>query len=144
MLPDLIVTNQAGNSVSVFPNQGDRGFGSSVEMGVGRLPVAAIAADFDGDGRYDLAIGGDGVLVANNTSVGHAARADGNGDGRISAADLVTLARQLDSGPGSRVEDLRRRDPSATTGVDANGDGRVDTLDAAATIFRLFRDTGAT
>jgi photosystem II stability/assembly factor-like uncharacterized protein len=61
-IPDILVTNQAGNgSVTVIRSAAPgvygapQGFGSSV-AGVNQLPVAVVAADFNGDGNVDLAV----------------------------------------------------------------------------------------
>jgi hypothetical protein len=58
---DLAVTNSGteqapGNSVSVFFGKGDGGFGSPKEFTVGEMPFSITAADFNGDGKIDLAI----------------------------------------------------------------------------------------
>lgn len=138
LLPEIVVTNEASDSISVLPNSGSRTFATAVAIDVGLRPASALGADFDGDGRYDLATAGGGIWVATNSTPSHVRRADGNGDGRVTAADLVTLARQLGGATRRRVEDIRRRDPSATAGVDANGDGHIDGLDASAAAAHLF------
>jgi hypothetical protein len=122
------------------------------------MPITATVADFDDDGRYDVATGNSDPS-ANNLSVlsnclrdpdcagadvfpGVAAlRGDGNGDAIVSAADLVAVAHEVGDADGKRVEDIARpKSPGfqASAGVDANGDGRVDRQDRTAVTRRLF------
>jgi len=60
-------------------------------------------------------------------------RGDCNGDGRIDAADLATLAAELHDGP---IPEAATEAPNgavtASWGCDANGDGVIDTRDVSA------------
>jgi len=134
--PDLLVANQTSNSVSVIRNAGGRTFDAHVDFAPGLRPTRVAAADFDGDGRYDIGSGGSGAWILTNSTGVPAARSDGNGDARVTAADLTALQRA--SMQGHRVEDSRRDAAALTTGVDANGDGRLDSFDVPLTVSRIF------
>lgn len=71
---DLVTANRAASTVSVL--QGDRahpgGFLPHLEVGAGTGSRDAVAADFDADGRLDLATGNEymaGVTVLTNTTL---------------------------------------------------------------------------
>ncbi len=53
--PDIITANEFGNSVSVLPNQGSRGFGTAIESATGTQPEAVVVADLNGDSKLDVA-----------------------------------------------------------------------------------------
>jgi hypothetical protein len=57
--PDIAVTNWWGatNDISVLLNNGNGTFGSEVRYPIGDLPAGIAAADLDGDGDRDLAVG---------------------------------------------------------------------------------------
>jgi hypothetical protein len=55
-LPDVIVTLQLAGTFAVAVNGGSRSLSLPVPFLVGTRPAGSIGADFDGDGRYDLAI----------------------------------------------------------------------------------------
>src|SRR4051812_22296640 len=59
--PDLAVAGftgvQGDGSVSVLLGNGSGGFGSPVSFTVGQGPSSIVAADFNGDGKTDLAVG---------------------------------------------------------------------------------------
>jgi hypothetical protein len=69
-----------------------------------------------------------------------AKRGDGNGDGVVSAADLVAVVREVFDGDGEQIEDVARGGFVAGRGVDANGDGRVDMQDGGAVAHRIFAE----
>ena len=63
--------------------------------------------------------GGSGAWVLTNTAGAAVQRSDGNGDGRVTVADLTALQRGRAF--GGRVEDIRRDTVTLSAGVDANG-----------------------
>lgn len=159
LLMDL-VTFRAGqdNAVGVLRSDGQgRFFPLGAAVKTSRMPVEVVAADFNGDGRYDAATANNQAL-ANNVSVltncigqpgcsaavGPAAvYGEANGDGRISAADLVAIGIEAMDNDGAYVENVSRPNPPlgnfpATKGVDANGDGHVDGSDRRAAARRIF------
>jgi hypothetical protein len=109
--PDLAVANRRSNDVTVLLGDGAGGFtaapGSPVE--VGGQPFSLVTADFNGDGRPDLA-------VANNTSKDVSVLL-GDGVGRFSA------------GPGSPVRVAGF--PDGVTPADLDGDGKADLVVSA-------------
>ena len=57
--PDVVVTNAASNSITLYKNLSTPGniqFGSKVEIATARLPSNIKIADLDGDGKPDLAV----------------------------------------------------------------------------------------
>lgn len=108
----------------------------------GRNPGAAAAADFNGDGLYD-------VLSVNAFQAKNAAllfsdlepsvrRGDGNQDGRVSAADLLTVTALLPSYNRRDIEELRRSGKVDTLNLDGDGDGLLTTVDATGTAGHIF------
>jgi hypothetical protein len=74
---DLAVANADsanGNTVSILLGRSDGTFAPKVDYATGAAPYAVIAADFNGDGKLDLA-----VAEPNNNTVSILL---GNGDGR--------------------------------------------------------------
>ena len=72
-LPDLIVAdgvdaagNAGDNAISALLGAGDGTFSSNVELSVGTNPRSLVSADFNGDGRLDVATANSG---SNNVSV---------------------------------------------------------------------------
>lgn len=159
-LADLAVVVNTANQVTLFYDQGnppgDRRFRSRPADNVSRQPINVTVADFNDDGRYDIATGNKDAS-ANNVSVltncireqecsslagVTALRGDGNDDTILSAADLVAVSLEVADADGKRVEDIARPEAAgfqAAPGVDANGDGRVDRQDRTAVVTRLFR-----
>jgi len=125
-VPDLAVANYAGSgagTVSVLLGKGDGTFRAPVNYAVGTYPVAIVAADFNGDGKLDLAtvdneIGttskvwmllgsGDGtfqpaVSTATGTVGGYPAYVDLNHDGKLDliVADEYSSAMAVMMGNG--------------------------------------------
>jgi hypothetical protein len=54
--------------------------------------------------------------------------------------DLTFLLRECGDGDGSRVESVPHGAVASVAGVDANGDGYVDFIDAGAMVTRIFRE----
>jgi hypothetical protein len=146
LVPDLVVPLHADtHAVLPFFNLGSvRQFSPQATVPVSRSQGATtiVGADFDGDGRYDVASANDwaagSVSVLTNITATPVVRGDGNGDGKATAADLVAVARKLRDGAATRVEQVHRGSYQAWPGADANGDGLVTAQDAWALAHRLF------
>ena len=134
--PDIVVADQVGNAVTITPMRDNRAFGAPVPYALGLRPTTISSADFDGDGRYDLAVHGNGNWIVTNQAATPPPRGDGNGDGSRSAADLVALARSRHLGEPRPVENAAAT--GTTSGIDANGDGQIDKFDVAALCAKLF------
>ena len=142
-IPDLVVADQAKNSVYVARSRGAARLFALASSGVSRQPIAVSAGDFDGDGRYD--VGAVTIFVASmailsNDSVTSIVRGDGNNDAVVSAADTIALARDLADGGVRRAEDVGRGAFAGSPGLDSNGDGSADRLDTLALVQRLFHE----
>jgi hypothetical protein len=110
--PDLAVANYSGHTVSVLLNSTSAGaatpsFAAQQTFATGGSAVELVAADFNGDGRPDLAVGNKGsaaVSVLLNTTAANAGSA-------------TFAARQTFAIEGS---------PAEMVAADFNGDGRPD------------------
>ena len=101
---DLVVANYDSNTVSVLRNNGNGTFAAKVDYATGAYPSSVTTADFNGDGRPDLA-------VANNISSDNTVSVLlGNSDG--------TFAAKVDYSTGFY--------PKFATAGDFNGDGKPD------------------
>ncbi len=113
--PDLVVMSSSGNGLSVFRNAGGFRFDEVPSVAVGS-PADVGLADFDGDGRLDVATlrtgGATARVLLNGTVAALATDRDGNG-------------RPDDCDPR-----LRR--------ADANADGRLDISDSVFILSYLF------
>jgi hypothetical protein len=149
-LVDIVGAYQVLNSVQIFPAttvnaQMLTEFVSRQVANVSRMPLDIVAADFNGDGSYDVAtangdLNASNLSVVTNALVSDVLRGDGNGDGKVTAADVTMLVREIADGDGDQVEDIVLRNPQSQRGVDANGDGRVDRQDVLAHVVRIFRE----
>lgn len=79
--PDLAVTNQVSNDVSILLGDGNGTFGSSFLFQVGASPYALVAGKFNADNNVDLAVANSG---ANTVSI-----LLGNGNGTFAAPTTV-------------------------------------------------------
>lgn len=150
--PDIAVTNQYSNTISVFMNNGNGTFAPKVDYYTGALPLSITSADFNGDGHPDLATvnaqdntvsvfinNGNGtfatgVIYATGVYPSSITTADFNGDGHPDLAvanqngDSVSVL--LNNGNGTFAS---KSDYAAATGAalsittaDLNGDGKTD------------------
>jgi hypothetical protein len=99
---DLVVVNQASNTMSVLLGNGDGTFGPKTDYATGTTPVGVAVGDFNGDGKLDVAVAN---LGTKSISV-----LLGNGDGTFLPKTDVLLPLT----------------PYALTVADFNGDGKVD------------------
>lgn len=115
-IPDLAAPDSATGVVAVFLGKGDGTFQPAkfASTGTGSMPLALAAADFNADGKLDLA-----VALGNQGAV---AILLGNGDGTFQPPRLVTTA-------GSALYH-----PVALTVGDFNHDGRLDIATANNTL----------
>ncbi len=121
--PDVATANQNSSSVSVLLNDGAGAFGAPIETDVDDNVYSIAAADFDGDGNADLAVGGYyEVLVLL-----------GNGDGTFAPAVsypagtyvIFSVAPgNLDA--GGTIDLVLTSDSSAISVLLGNGDGTFD------------------
>jgi hypothetical protein len=83
--PDLAVANEGDNTVSILLGDGQGGFapGPRSPLATGPAPVSLAVADFNADGKADLAVASGTVNSANIFF--------GNGDGSFTAARSVGL-----------------------------------------------------
>lgn len=152
---DLAATNDGappfdGTIVDILLGRGDGSFGSPVAFTVGTTPFPLIAADFNGDGRIDLAVGnflsasvsvllgqGDGTFASRDDFAVGAfpatmASADFNGDGELDlAVGGLPLALSILSGRGdgrfSAPDDFVSANTAYALAVgDFNLDGKPD------------------
>ncbi len=150
---DLATANWLTSNVSIFINDGSGVFNSvsNFTTGIGTYPTALISADFNGDGKKDLATAntatqnvsvllGNGAGSFSSPTMFNAGdfpvaiiSADFNGDGKM---DLATANKDDDSisiliGNGlgnfnNPVNFLVGWDPVSINSADYNGDGKLD------------------
>jgi hypothetical protein len=142
-----------GQSVEIFIGKGDGTFSAPVSYFAGSNTSSVLAADFNGDGKIDLAVSGDAglaILLGNGdgtfqpatfvvtTSTFGFATADVNNDGKI---DIVATQFVL-LGNGDGTFNVVSQ-PNVFPGVlvDLNGDGK---LDLATLGFNQTCDCGTT
>src|SRR5262249_18831562 len=143
MIADLLVADQVSNVVALFLGSHTRSLIPSDSVSVSREPVGVVAADFDGDGRYDSAAANNflagSISVLTNISGPAVLRGDANSDQRVTAADTLAVLREVADRDSVRVEEIGAPGTyQAGPGADANGDGLVTAQDALAVARRIF------
>jgi hypothetical protein len=138
-------------SVSILLGNGNGSFQNHVDYGVGNRPLSVVAADFNGDGKLDLAVAnfndntvsvllGNGsgafpsrVDYATGTGPASVTAADFNGDTRLDlvvvnqAANTVSILLGNGDGTfGAKNDFPTGNQPSSVTVGDFNGDGKLD------------------
>lgn len=124
----------SGGEVVFLENDGQGNFdaGTSIFPGPSAL-AAVVTADFDLDGRTDLAVSvttGELVVLLNRTGSTPFVRGDANIDGAIDVSDALTQLASLFV-PGTPAL------PCADA-ADTNDDGQTDVSDVIATLSYLF------
>jgi len=92
---DLVVANQADNTVSVLLGTGIGNFGAATNFAVGANPNAVAVGDFNEDGRPDLITANQGsatVSLLLNTSAPPTDGGGGGGDGGGGGCFIATAA----------------------------------------------------
>ncbi len=156
--PDLIATEDFSNRVTILLGNGAGAFSVRASYSTGNFPIASAAADFDRDGKIDLAVISNPTLSV-LTGVGNGeflaprgfdqadkllratALADINGDGRLDAVVaegnqggvLIAYGDGM-GGFGSPKTYPTDRDNSDITVADFNKDGRPDIVVAGGSL----------
>ena len=150
---DIIVSNLSSSSVSVFKNNGNGTFAAKLDYVTGSSPSGVTHADFNGDGRDDIATSnrsGTASVLLNNGNGTFAAKvdypagsspesitsADFNGDGKndiavASGGTSGTTSVLLNNGNGTfaaKVDYPANTFIESISSADVNGDGRVDVV----------------
>ena len=152
---DIAATSFNGSVMSIFMNNGTGTFAAKVDYTVGtsQLPGQLAAADFNGDGKPDVAVAdSQGVSVFINSGTGTFAAhvdyptgnpttgltvADFNGDGKIDIAvdvqTAVTASVFMNNGNGTfatkvdySISGGASNNPRGLASGDFNGDGKPD------------------
>jgi hypothetical protein len=113
-MPDLAITNTGDNTVSILLNLGDNTFAPAISYATGPGPTSVVAADFNGDGKPDLAI------------------TDSQLSPRLEPSGSITVL--LNRGDGTFQTGVKYEtgpNPMALVTGDFNNDGKLDLAVAA-------------
>jgi hypothetical protein len=129
--PDLVVTNEANSTVSVFRNTSTSGsitassLASRVDFTTGTVPISVAIGDVDGDGKPDLA-------VANNISSTVSIFRNNSTSGSITASSFA-----------SKVDFITGNNPINVVTGDVDGDGKPDLVvqDFSSKTISVFKNT---
>jgi len=136
--PDIAAVSQTAGAMVAYASTGSRfDFGTPLTVALGQNPTELVSADLDGDGRYDTTAVGGAVWAMTNDGASPAIRGDANGDDRVGAADVTALSSVHTKGTRLPVESAG---PSASAGIDANGDGWIDDDDPGILLRRIFAE----
>lgn len=99
--PDLVVTNQVSNDVSILLNDGQGGFANQTMLTAGSSPYAVAVSNFNGDMNQDLA-----VVNSNSNNVSIFL---GNGNGTFSTAtNFLVGAAPISVAAGDFNNDMKQ------------------------------------
>jgi len=129
--PDLVVTNQSSNTVSLFRNTSSSGsittgsFAARVDFAIGTASYIVKIGDINGDGKPDL------VVISANSGIVSVFR-------NISSSGSITTGSFA-----ARVDFTTGAWPTHVTIGDIDGDGKPDlaVTNAASNTFSIFRNT---
>lgn len=128
---DIVVTNNASNSVSVFRNTSTTGFinttsfAAKVDFTAGTTPIGMAIGDIDYDGKPD-------VIVANFNSASISLFKNTASSGSFTTSSLAT-----------KVDFTTAANPIDVAMSDLDGDGKVDIgiANSGSNVISLFRNT---
>jgi hypothetical protein len=128
---DIVISNSAGTSISVFRNTSTSGvidatsFAAKVDFTTGTTPYNVAIADIDGDGKKDIAV----------TS---------NGSARLSIFRNTSTSGTINTGSfAAKLDFVTGNNPTGLGIADFDGDGKIDLAvsNNTSTSMSVFRNT---